>query len=74
MYITNPINIVIFINVYVGLFLFNNVIFVFLLYDGMFVCMTTLTENFPYFFFSSKANSRVNHAKAWHGPHSSKLP
>ena len=34
---------------------------------------TTLTEVFPCFFLSCKANSRVKLAKTGHGPHSSKL-
>jgi hypothetical protein len=33
----------------------------------------TLTEVFPCFFLSFKANSRVKLAKTGHGPHSSKL-
>ena len=39
----------------------------------MVICLTTLTEVFPYFFFSCKANSRVKPAKTGHGPHSSQL-
>ena len=34
---------------------------------------TTLTEVFPCFFLSCKANARVTLAKTGHGPHSSKL-
>ena len=34
---------------------------------------TTLTEGFPCFFLSCKANARVKLAKTGHGPHSSKL-
>jgi hypothetical protein len=34
---------------------------------------TTLTEVFPCFFVSCKANSRVKLAKSGHDPHSSKL-
>ena len=34
---------------------------------------TTLTEVFPCFFLSRKANARVKHVKRGHGPHSSKL-
>ena len=34
---------------------------------------TTLTEVFPCFFLSCKANARVTFAKTGHGPHSSKL-
>ena len=64
-----------FINVYMALFLFNNVIYVFLLYDYVFftvcLCITTLTEVFPCFFLSCKANARVKPAKTGHGPHSS---
>ena len=33
----------------------------------------TLTEGFPYFFLSCKANARVKPAKTGHGPHSSKI-
>jgi hypothetical protein len=33
----------------------------------------TLTEEFPCFFLSSKANDRLKPAKVGHGPHSSKL-
>ena len=33
----------------------------------------TLTEVFPCFFLSCKANARVKLAKTGHGPHSSKL-
>jgi magnesium-transporting ATPase (P-type) len=33
----------------------------------------TLTEVFPCFFLSCKANARVKFAKTGHGPHSSKL-
>ena len=33
----------------------------------------TLTEGFPCFFLSFKANARVKPAKIGHGPHSSKL-
>ena len=63
-----------FINVYMVLFPFNNVIYVFLLYDCILtvcLCMTTLTEVFPCFFLSCKANARVKPAKTGHGPHSS---
>jgi hypothetical protein len=35
------------------------------------LCMTTLTEVFPWFFLSCKANARVMPAKTGHGPHSS---
>ena len=35
--------------------------------------LTTLTEVFPWFFLSCKANARVKLAKTGHGPHSSKL-
>ena len=34
-------------------------------------CMATLTEVFPCFFLSCKANARVKPAKTGHGPHSS---
>ena len=76
MYFTSIIiTIFFFINVYIVLFLFNNVIYVFLLYDYVFfsvcLCITTLTEVFPCFFLSCKANARVKPAKTGHGPHSS---
>ena len=35
--------------------------------------LDTLTEVFPYFFLSCKANASVKLAKAGHGPHSSTL-
>jgi len=57
------------------LFLFDNAIYVFLLLwlciPIVCLCMTTLTEVFPCFFLSSKANVRVKPAKTVHGPHSS---
>jgi hypothetical protein len=63
------------INVYMVLFLFNNVIYVFLLLCPCILivclCMATLTEVFPCFFLSRKANARVKPAKTGHGPHSS---
>jgi ABC-type multidrug transport system fused ATPase/permease subunit len=59
------------------LFLFNNVIYVFLLLWLRILivclCMTTLTEGFLCFFLSCKANARVKPAKTGHGPHSSQL-
>ena len=39
-----------------------------ILYTEVFV---NLTEGFPYFFLSCKANARVKLAKTGHGPHSS---
>jgi hypothetical protein len=41
----------------------------YILFDGE----NTLTEVFPCFFLSYKANARVNLAKTEHGPHSPKL-
>ena len=35
------------------------------------LCLTTLTEVFPCFFLSCKANARVKPARTGHGPHSS---
>ena len=74
-YFTSTIIIIFFINVYMVLFLFNNVIYVFLLYDYVLftvcLCMTTLTEVFPCFFLSCKANARVKPAKTGYGPPSS---
>jgi hypothetical protein len=60
-----------FINVYMVLFLFDNVIYVFLLLDYPDRGLTTLAEVFPYFFLSCKANARVKPAKTGHDPHSS---
>jgi hypothetical protein len=62
------------VHVYMVLFLFSNVIYVFLLLwlciHIVCLCMATLNEVFPWFFFSCKANARVNPAKTGHGPHS----
>jgi len=59
------------------LFLFDNVVYVFLLLwlCILIVCsrLTTLTEVFPCFFLSCKANARVKPAKTGHGQHSSKF-
>jgi len=56
-------------------FLFDNVIYVFLLLRLCIlivcVCMTTLTEDFLCFFLSCKANARVKPVMTGHGPHSS---
>jgi hypothetical protein len=64
-----------FINVYMVLFLFDNLIYVFLLsllrILIVCLCMTTLTEGFPCFLLSCKAKSRVKPTKTGHGPHSS---
>jgi hypothetical protein len=64
----------IFINVHMVLFLFNNVIYVFLLLWlcilVVCLCMATLTEFFLCFFLSCKANARVKLAKTGHGSHS----
>jgi len=65
----------IFINVYMVLFLFDNVIYVFLLLwlciPIVCLCMTILTEGFTCFFLSYKANARVKPAKTGHGQYSS---
>jgi hypothetical protein len=57
-----------------GLFLFDNVIHVLLLawlcILIVCLCITTLTEVFPCFFLTCKANARVKPAKMGHGPHS----
>ena len=70
----NPTAILIYIMV---LFLFNNIIYVFLLLWLCILivclCMATLTEVFPCFFLSCKANARVKPAKTGHGPHSSEF-
>jgi len=64
-----------FINVYMVLFPFSCVIYVFLLLWLCILivclCMTTMTEVFPCFFLSCKANAKVKPAKTGHGPHSS---
>jgi len=57
--------ILIVINVYL-LLVYVIVVYVFL--DA-----ATLTQVFPCFFLSCKANARVNLAKTGHGPHSPKL-
>ena len=41
--------------------------------DYVFLDAATLTEVFPCFFLSCKANARVHLAKTGHGPHSPKL-
>ena len=65
---------VFFINVYMVLFLFDNVTYVFLLLWlcilTVCLCPTTLIEVFPCFFLSYKANSRVKPANTGHSPHS----
>jgi hypothetical protein len=65
------------INVYMVLFLYDNVIYVFLLLWLCILilrlCMTNLTEVLPCLFLSCKANARVNPAKTGHGLHSSKI-
>jgi len=43
------------------------------LYRASWHSSATLTEVFPCFFVSCKANARVQPAKMGHGPHSSKL-
>jgi hypothetical protein len=59
------------------LFLFNNVIYVFLLLWLYILivclCMATLTEVFPCFFLSCKADAGVKPAETGHVPHSSKF-
>jgi len=61
--------------VYTVLFLFNNVIYVFLLLWLRILivclCMATLTDVLPCFFLSCKANARVKPTKTGHGPPSS---
>jgi hypothetical protein len=63
----------IFNNVCMVLLLLYNVIYVFLLLwlCILIVCllMTTMTEVFPCFFLSCKANARVKPAKTGHGPY-----
>jgi len=69
-----------------AVFLFNTVIYVFLLLCLMYsYCMfmylhraswhssATITEVFPCFFLSCKANAKVKPAKTGHGPHSFKI-
>jgi len=57
-------------NVYKVLFLLNIVIYVFLL-SYCTLCMATLTEVFPCFFLSCKANASVKPAKTGYSLHSS---
>jgi len=65
----------------VNKFLFNTVIYVFLLLclcirivcSCIFIVLATLTEGFPCFFLSCKANARVKPAKMGQGPHYSKM-
>jgi len=67
-------------------FLFNTVIYVFFIFMSMYSsCMfmylrraswhssATLTDVFPCFFLSCKANATAKPAKMRHGPHSSKF-
>jgi len=49
------------------------VVYVFLCVVYVFLDAATLTEVFPCFFLSCKANTRVWLAKTGHGPHSPKL-
>jgi hypothetical protein len=64
-----------FISVYMVLFLFDTEIYIFLLLWLCILivclCMATLTEVFPCFFLSCKANARVKPAKTGDGRHSS---
>ena len=66
-----------FINVYMVLFLFNNVIYAFLsLWPCILIlclCMANLTEVLTCFFLSCRTNARVKLAKTGHVPHSSRL-
>jgi len=65
----------IFINVFMVLFLFDNVIYVFYCHNYVFslyvYAWLTWLRIFPCFFLSCKANARVKPAKSRHGPHSS---
>jgi hypothetical protein len=60
-----------FINVYVVLFLFNNVIYVFLLYDCMFMYDYYPDRDFSRAFSSVVRQISGWYAQTWHGPHSS---
>jgi hypothetical protein len=74
-----------FVNVYVVVLLFNTVIYVFLLLCLriliLCLCISSwqlaifgyLTECFPCFFLSCKANATVKPSMMGHGPHSSKI-
>jgi len=63
--------------------MFNSCIFIVIsmYFYCVFMCLhraswhssATLTEVFPCFFLSCKANARVKSAKKWHGPNSSKM-
>jgi hypothetical protein len=54
-----------------------SVLVIFILYSEFFLTLTgvflALTDVFPCFFLSCKANARIKHVKTVHGPHSSKL-
>jgi len=59
---------------YVYVFLLFYVLFsIFCFHRANWHSPTTLTEVFPCFFRSSKANARVYHAKTRYGPHFSQL-
>jgi len=69
-----------FIDVYMVVFLFDNVIYVFLLCLCIlivclciFLVLAGTLRFFPCIFFSCKANAMVKPAKTGHGPHSSKI-
>ena len=62
-----------FISLYMVLFLFNNVIYLFLLLWLYVYVWLPWLRFFPCFFLSCKANAMVKPAKTGHGPHSSKF-
>jgi len=53
------------------IYVFLLLVYVIVVY--VFLDAATLTEVFPCFFLSCKANARVNLVKMGHGPHSSKI-
>ena len=59
----------IYIQVFIYKYLYTSIYFRNSFYEGFLI----LTEVFPWFFLSCKANARVKLAKMGHGPHSSTL-
>jgi len=53
------------------MFMYSNCMFMYL-HRASWHSSATLTEGFPWFFLSCKANARAKPAKTGHGPHSSK--
>ena len=53
--------------------IYEYLLLVYVIVVYVFLDAATLTDVFPCFFLSCKANARVNLAKTGHGPHSPKL-